>query len=1127
MKYFLIFCFILSFFSLKAQNSVLSTGDFYKIAVAKHGIYKIDRNFLANLGIDPNSINPKFIQIYANQGGMLPQANNAFRATDLTENAIFVKGQEDEKFDAQDYILFYAEGADKWIFDQENNEIRHEKNLYDNNNYVFLTIGTKEGKRVGNAQKITENGSFINFFNDFRYYENDLENFLGSGRKWYGETFKGLQTEQEFSFSMPNLIENSSLKIITNAIAQSVVVTDFYVYLNGNILERMRMPSVDNPNTNPYTMKAAVTERKITQNVNADLSKGDLKIKLRFDKLADNNGEGKLDFLILNGIRKLALYNSQTMFRTFQSVQNAISDFQISQMDNSANIWEITDFANPRNINYDLSNGNANFKSQTAGKLLQFVVFKGENCPAPVFVEKIAKQNLRAMPTPDVLIITHPDFKDQAERLADFRRKNEGFEVAVAQVQQIYNEFGSGRQDVSAIRDFVRMLYKNSTKLKYLVLFGGASYDYRDIYKNKTNFVPIYESRESLHPINSYASDDFFGFLDENEGEWAENAGGNHVLDIGIGRLPVKNIKSAKDVVDKIIRYQQSSALGNWRNKLCFVGDDGEYNSLTLDTDRLAKQAEVIAPTYNVQKVFIDAFPQVPTGNTKDSPVVRDLVRKNFQDGMFIFNYVGHGSESGLASENVLNSASIGNLDNFHRLPLIVTATCEFGRCDDPQKPSAGEQALNNPKGGAIALLTTTRAVYSDSNFLINSAFYDFVFGRINDKRPTLGDVVRQTKNKSLGIANRNFSLLGDPSMTLAYPKSEILFNSVKENNVSADTLKVLSKITVSGEIKNQGNFNGELQIKIFDKVSELKTLGDFDPDPNSGQNTNYVMAFDQRERMLFRGTASVKNGKFEFSFVVPKDIDYKIGKGKISLYAYDKNSNTDASGALFVNVGGTNRNIAQDNDPPQIKLFMDTTTFVSGGSVDTNAKLIVQLSDASGINISGGLGHDLTAVLNKEQSFVLNEFYMADQDNFQKGTIVFPLRKLKEGKHKLILKAWDTQNNFAENSIEFVVNREKFALQNVLIYPNPVADYANFRFSHNRAGDDLKVLVEIFDILGRLVSSEERDVYSSLPDVTDIGWIVDSGLPVGTYFYRLQVSCETCDDKASTKATGKMVISR
>jgi hypothetical protein len=1118
--------------SLASGSSVLASGQWSKISVSATGLYKIDYNFLKSTGINPDAVDPRNIRIYGNGGGMLPQPNASSRADDLLENSIFIAGEGDGKFDAGDYILFYAQGPDSWTYNVGEGIFNHSKNLYSDNSYYFITVASSSGHRVQAQASLGSAAQSFTYFDDYAFHESDLTNLLSSGREWYGESFDQ-NTTNSFSFNSSGIIAGSPMKVTSSVISNSTSSTSFAVSVNGATIGSQSLSA----NRTNYEYDPVASGNRTIFPLTVAGSPPNVTVGLSYNKGFSVSSVGQLDYLEVNMKRTLWLYGSETSFRTIASTAAATTEYQVGNA-SGATIWQVTDLTDIREQQYTLS-GTAAIFSANSTTLEEYVIFSGSTFPAPVFVSAVGNQNLHGINAPglpDLVIVTYPDFLAEANQLASFRRNNDNMDVVVATTTQVYNEFSSGAQDVTAIRDFMKMLYDRKTgsdSVRYLLLFGDCSYDYKNRISSNTNFVPIYESRESFYPLSSYSSDDYFGFLDNTEGNWSESSPiDNDLMDIGVGRIPVKNAQEASSAVDKLSHYSGSQdCLGKWRNSITFVSDDGDGNLHITDANDLATKVDTTFKRFNVNKVFLDAFPQTPTPGGEKAPEVNAKIDLDVNNGTFILNYSGHGGETGWAQEGILSISQIEGWNNYNTLPFMITATCDFGRYDDPLLVSGAETALVRTGGGSIGLISSTRVVYAFSNKALNLQIYNYIFKPLLDgKMPRLGDVVRQTKNHSIsGVNNRNYALLGDPSLQLAYPVDDIAVTKIKGVSVSAipDTMKALSKVTIQGVIQNTSgtkltDFNGNLHVTVYDKKSNITTYGTEGGPP---------FTFSLRNNFLFDGSASVTNGDWSVSFVVPKDISYQYDFGKISVYA-EKNATLTDAGGFYTNViiGGTDPNAPADNTPPGIHLYMNDESFVFGGLTDKNALFLAKLSDENGINTAGsGIGHEIAVTLdNSESPIVLNDFYTANLNDYKNGSVKYPFKDLSVGHHTLRFKAWDTYNNSAESYLEFIVaNDEKIALSHILNYPNPFSTHTVFHFDHNRAGEELDVSVQIYTVSGKLIKTLDTKIYSSNSHFSDLDWNGrdDFGDRIGRGVYVYRVWVRAPRDGSSVHKYEKLVI--
>lgn len=1107
-----------------SENSVLTTGDWYKLPITETGIYKIDYNFLKNMGIKISAINPKKIKILGNGGGMLPQKISDERPNDLMENAIQIVGEADGKFDQGDYILFYGQEADhkKLI---GTGELDYKKNFYTDTCYYYLTVSSSEGLRITVKEDLGSGHPIINRFDDYIIHEKDEYNIINSGREWYGEKFDFTLT-YDLKFDFPDLVPDTELKVSTSVMGQTYEEASLDLFVNGQAIGQQRINRIVEGS---YLVKGSHQIETFSLNTSSLPASQELTVRLSFNPVGSVKSKANLNYLTILGLRKLKLYENQTSFRSLESTENAISSYEIDGGSSAYQIWDVTEPLNPYKQKYSTNGTKASFGAFSA-ELREFIIFAEQDFLVPEKAVPIPNQNLHGSANVDFLIVTYPGFKSEADRLAELRRNHNGLEVLVVTTDEIYNEYSSGKQDVSAIRDFIKYVYdlgNGENKLQNVLLFGKGSFDYKDRINNNTNFVPIYTARNSLHPINSYSSDDYYGFMDEDEGEWVESHLGNHLLDIGVGRLPVKSNEEASIIVDKLIYYSTNSATyGNWRNELFFIADDGDGNLHQRDADRLSILVDTSYTQFNVSKIYVDAFEQVESSIGEVAPGVNTEIRRSLDKGGLIFNYTGHGSMTRWAEETILNISSISEFDNQNRLPLFVTATCEFGRHDNPKAISGAEYLILNPIGGAIGLLTTARPVFSSTNYTLNNAFYNNVFRKKSGEYLSLGEVFRKTKNQSLeGTVNRNFSLLADPSMTLSYPKNDISLIADENAYQPGDTLKALNKVKLKGQVLDvdgqiNSSFNGKLIAKVFDRPSEIQTYG----------NNNPIMKYKVRDNIIFNGQVSVKAGEFDIEFIVPKNITYDFEKGKVSMYALDESQGLDAGGSdiEFV-VGGEGEDYAQDNIPPQIVLFINDTSFVPGGITGPDILLVGKLSDESGISLSNSeSGQELIAVLDDGAEVPVNDFYISMLDTYKKGLVTYPFKELSIGKHKIRLKAWDVYNNSSEAEIEFlVVEDANLAIEKLMNFPNPFGNFTRFSFEHNRAGDDLEISIDIFSAQGNLVKQFVFTRENSESRISDLVWDGKkqngSELRSGVYIFRLSI--RSLIDGSKKQANKKLVI--
>ncbi|MBM3416886.1 MAG: type IX secretion system sortase PorU [Bacteroidetes bacterium] len=1096
-----------------APASVLANGNWFKIGVTAPGIYKIDIPFLNSLGVNTSSLSSAAIRLYGNGGAMLPEANNILHADDLIENAIQVADGGDGVLDGSDYVLFYANGPHEWVKDSVNQRFFHRKNIYSDKAFYFLTIGGA-GKRITNAPLLTSPVVTVTGFSERYFHELDTVNFLGSGREWYGEEMSALpgrSLTRSFTVSLPNIQGGTAMHLQVSCAARSVNAgSRFDIRINNQPAGQLLVPATGSGQYDLFAREAAsqivVPGAQPSNNISFTYVPGGV------------NAQGWLNWFELFARRSISLGGiNRLLFRDWLSTGNSRAEFVVSNAGSNTQVWEVTNPLNPRKMQGSLTGSEFRFVND-ALVLREYVAFNPQDFLIPSSEGVVAAQNLHASSPADFIIVSFHSLLPHANAIAALHRQRNNLRTIVVSTDQVFNEFSGGSPDPAAIRDFVKMYWDKygttAGRPKYLLLFGDASFDYQNRLVNNTNLVPAWQTGISLDPLGSYTSDDFFGFLDDQED--INSAVVSNLLDIGIGRVPAKNPEEAKNYVDKLVIYLAPQSLGPWRNNLTFVADDEDGNLHLQDAEIITTTAAA-ASVFNQQKIYLDAYVQETSAGGSRYPLANQASNNQIYNGTLIWNYNGHGGPRRLAEETVLDQEIVNNWNNPGRLPLFITATCDFAPYDNPTVASLGENILLRPQTGAIALMTTTRPVFAFSNRGMNNNYLQFALQPdASGRYKTLGESVRQAKNYTYQtsgdiVNNRKFTLLGDPALTLGFPALKAVATKVNGLPVNqADTLSATEKVNIEGEITDwQGNlltsFNGTVYPSVFEKPQTITTLAN---DPGSQQ-----AAFQSQTITLFRGKARVTGGKFSFTFRVPRDINYQFGNGKLSLYAED--GNQDASG-YFTNfiIGGAGSGNISDNTGPDIGLFLNDELFVHGGITNQNPVLIVKLADSAGINTVGtGIGHDIVATLDNDNNryFILNDFFQAELNSYQQGTIRFQLPELEPGYHTLKVKAWDVLNNSGESVLEFtVVKNEELELSHVLNYPNPFTTKTSFWFEHNRPGQPLQVKIQIMTVTGRVVKTITRMMTIEGNRSESIDWDgrddYGNRLGRGVYLYRLQV---------------------
>ncbi len=711
------------------DNSVLQSGNWIKIRISETGLYQITFEELQSIGIS----NPDNIRIFGNDAGWLPMIVGEDRPDDLIENDISISGNS---------VIFFAYGPDKRDYNESEGIFEPRHHFYSEYAYYFLSSDYNSGYdnsiKVINSSTQAETHN-VNTYHAFAVHDIDLLNIGESGRRWYGESFD-INNNQTFSFSFPNLLNNINAQIVINA-ASTSGSSSFTATVNG----ASQVMTFTPPNEHMFANRSTIDFQFNTG------SSDNVDVNLDFYSQSPAV-QSWLDNIYINAKCELRFTNGQMLFRNTESLgAGNITNYTLNNASSSVIVWDITDPTKPKKVNSNIAGNIQTFKFSSS-ELKEFIAFDNTNYLKPDLesAEQISNQNIHATPgNTDMIIVSHPDFLAQANELKDLHETMDNMNIKLVTQQQVYNEFSCGAADFSAIRDYARMVYFKATAadtLKYLLLFGDGSYDNRSGIGINGNYMITYQYHNSEGTGYSYVTDDYFGLLDDGEGDLGLSITG--LLDIGIGRIPVNTAQEASDHIAKIKKYVDPSTFGDWRNQLCFIADDEDSNTHMSQADSITRIIAENQPVYNIQKIYLDAYTQYTESGGERYPDANNAINSRVQKGALLINYTGHGGEHGLAHERVITISEIESWKNFEKLPVFVTATCEFTRFDDYEFVSAGERVLLNPVGGAIAMFTTARIAYIHSNFDLSLQFYNYIFENdFEGNRLRLGDISRLTKN--------------------------------------------------------------------------------------------------------------------------------------------------------------------------------------------------------------------------------------------------------------------------------------------------------------------------------------------------------------------------------------------
>ncbi len=1100
-----------------AAQSQLAKGKFVKIAVTETGVCRLTYEELKNMGL-----NPAAVRVFGYGGAMLTQDFNQRKIDDLPAVPFYMHKGADGVFGAGDYILFYTQGLVSWEY--TGSRFRHTRNPYANEGYYFLSDNAGEQLLLEPQHETIEQGDAreVTTFSDYRVHELDsvnlidLSGYAGGGREWYGEQLNTKRNHVSFSFDFPNIVptkqlrayvdvastsgENVTMQISVGAGTRTLVATA----KGSDHIVKAKVASLDARYDANEGTKQNVTVRMQTTNASANVY---------------------LNYVELTAERALMLVGDVMQVRNAEFDAEQKSYYRVKGTTAETQVWDVTELDSICVVPSAYANGELTFLLDN-DNIHELVIINPSQVKTGVqarCVGTVANQDLHRLQDVEMVIITPAQFMSYAEQLAAAHTEMDGLSTAVVVDEQVYNEFSSGTPDASAYRWLMKMLYDRAvysggTKPAYLLLFGDGTFDNRKLLPmSGNNILLTYQARNSVKETSAYASDDYFTWMDNNEGM-------NDIIptmDLAVGRLPVNTAEQAQNVVNKLIRYMHNETYGNWKSQLCFLADDGDGNLHTRGADRAAESVRKQNQSFVVNKIYLDAYQQESTASGEKYPMAKSKFDNLLKNGVLLFDYCGHAGYNNICSENILTAREVREMTN-ENLGLWVLATCNFANFD-AQKTSAAEEAVLNPNGGALGVFASCRTVYAAQNEVLNMYVCDSLLAhRSPCNYPyRIGDAFRQGKNASPRDENNlPYLLLGDPAIRLHYPTDYQVATTSLPDTLSALTINTLEGCILTDEGDTATWFNGTVNVTVLDKLQTLRTLDNDQLIPDR----KVIVEFVDYPNTLFKGEARVENGLFACTFMVPKDIKYNYGQARIVYYAQDTMTMEEAIGHYedFV-VGGSSAVEIQDSIGPTVILYLNNPAFVSGDKTNEYPHFYAQIADENGINTVGsGIGHDLLLVLDDDptHSYVLNNYFTAEADSYQRGLVSYRLAEMTEGQHSLTFRAWDLLNNSSTAALQFEVVKG-YALQifSVLTYPNPVSTDGtiNFVIQHDKPDDRLEARYMLFDLSGRKVWE-----HTQVGGDKVILNMSELNVHAGMYLYRVELKTPTTN---YTSKTGKIMV--
>lgn len=1118
-----------------AESSVLSDGKWVKLRVTENAVYKLTYDDIKKMGFN----DPAKIKIYGYGGWILDEDFSKSYTDDLPEVSVFLNKGSDGTFNSGDYLLFYGRGTVKWAYNSSRDVFEHENNPYSTYGSYFITESDSGPKEMKTQSSVSNTDVTLTTFDDYRVHERDSIYLLASGRELFGESFINSSQTKNFYFDVPGITSDAGKARLSFAGAPRNQNVPVYL-------------SVDDKELLTLSIRYfTATERKAwLEDGWADWS-GDKTERVKVTVSYNSSGQAvaNLNFIALNMKRTLKFYNENyTFFRSRESLKKSIK-YVIENATSSYMVWDITGNYDVELLQTSLNGSQLSFGAESSSSVKEYVmVDPGKTFPSPQVIGEIKNQNLHSLPQTEMVIIVPEVYLSYAEKLAEKHRTSSGLHVTVVQEDLIFNEFSSGVRDATAYRRLMKMFYDRAEtdeeKPKYLLLFGDGIFDNRHLTSDAAKldskyYLLTYQVKESVYESTSYGTDDYFGFLDDDEGTSLAAA----FLDVGIGRFPVSSVIQAENIVNKVIAYIENSQYGNWKNRLVLTADNtdsrnvGNFCVHATQADKLGKYVETNHPEYVVSKYYMDAYKSTIVNGKTTYPDLKKAFFNTLKEGSFVVNYTGHGSATALSAEDLLEISDVRQM-KFENLPLWITSTCDFAWFD-AFNISAGEEMFLNKNSGGIALITTTRVVYSANNDPLNQLLIKYLFMKKDGKHLRLGDIMKESKvelDKDENPLRRdynklNFILLGDPALMLNYPGYNVELQAI--NGVSVDEadevlFKALDRVTLEGIVTDaNGNkidgFNGTLRTSVFDSKQTIQSV----ESNTNGERFSYTTY----PSMIYFGNSEISNGSFSVEFNVPLDISYERNNGKISFYAYDEESGSEAHGSfLDYYLAGTSDNPSFNDEGPEIvEMFLNTKDFQDGDKVNETPYFYAFVSDEDGINMTGsGLGHDIMISIddNPLYTYSLNSYYTPI--NSTEGTIGFSIPALPEGEHVLTFRVWDILNNPSVDSLRFnVVKDYQPEIFDLNATTNPAKLNTSFVLTHDLPETELSIDIRVYDLSGRAVWYYTETGSSGFLKNYPIEWNLRSNggsrVQPGIYIYRAAIS--TSSGKAATKAKKIIVL--
>ena len=1107
-----------------ASSSVLSQGRWVKIRVGSEGLYALTPSFLQSAGF----ADPARVRLYG-YGGLVQEEQLDFdgddRVTDdLEEVPLYRQGNR---------LLFYSEGTVRWTWNSSTQSWEHANNTYSSYAYYFLTEADEAPATFSTIEAPDETPSTT--VSEVTYpvlLDDDAYSWYTGGREFHDAYDFAYGNTHSFSLDAPGIVEGEDATVrVAFSASNALSSTRAEITLNGTSLGSLTVARLGSDENAREVRTSFNTSAAAASNT------------FRFTTTAGH--AARLNFICINYTRRLDASDGAFSFspRTGRAVTLSIAGATAS-----TRLWRLGRAGDPvAEVASTLTDGVLT-AAVADGNRRYAVVDVEQSCPTPELVGETPNQNLHADAGLDMIIIVPASglLTEEAERLADEHRQRDNLRVKVVPADEIYNEFSSGTPDATAYRRYLKMLYDRATSdadaPRHLLLFGESLWDNRMLMAENASLSPddfllAYETtnqQNSIGPLHSYVTDDYYGLLDDGEGR-------NMLIepvDLSIGRLTCRTPEEARVVVDKTIAYMEKASVGTWRNTVCFMGDDIDDHDHMNDANAAYNQVQTTTDGKLIMKRFFwDVYKRTITATGYSYPQMSDELKEQMRRGALMFNYSGHGAPDRISHARLLLTDDFRSIATAG-IPLWVFASCEVATFDSGSD-NIGRAALLYEDGGAVAVMCASRKVYSDPNRRLNVAFCKHLFetDEAGDHH-TMGEALQLAKIELIdngGDRTNNklkYHFFGDPALRLGFPTGQAVIDSIGGVGLADGSnvqLSAGSKVRVSGRVLSPAGeelpgFSGVATLTLFDRETTVTCQ-------NNESSDAGPMTYTDRGNALFEGSDSIRGGRFSMEIPVPYDISYSDATGRIYVYAVSNDHSLECHGYDDrFHLNGTAESAEPDTMGPKVFVALDSMDFPNGGKVGRETLLLATISDDNGINTTGnGLGHDLELTIDgdKAGSYILNDYFSYDFGTYRSGSISYQLQDLTDGAHTLELRAWDVNNNSTTAVLSFLVGEQAPTGFAVSASHNPATTGTTF-VAHVEAGEaDSRVTFEVFDLSGRRlwwreVTAAAGTAYASAAwDLRDA-----AGRPLEPGIYLFRGVCRSGGDEKETDAQ-KLIIVR